>query len=115
MKKVDKMLNDLLMYVDEVQMFVDEQSSESKYTNRERDYFCRASELLDNAKEEINSINAKLKKDEAQEKKLDEIHCLAENIIDEIEQETHNKIDKQRVSQDYILEKACQILDIALS
>ena len=44
-----------------------------------------------------------------------DIHCLAENIIDEIEKTpTHNKIEPTKVSQDFILEKAGEILDLAL-
>ena len=47
--------------------------------------------------------------------KLLEIHCLAEKIIDEIEMPRKNKHTPLRVSDDYVMKQACEILDIALS
>lgn len=68
-------------------------------------------------------INQKLKircsaiknKISVDKQRLDEIHCLAENIIDECEHtHNHNDFDNTKISQDYILNEAIKILDIAL-
>ena len=46
--------------------------------------------------------------------RLNEIHCLAEKIVDEIEGVSHNEHTPHRASEDYIMKQAIKILDIAL-
>ena len=101
-EKVRKCLNDLTMFVDEVQTFIDEQQTEQK-NNRMRDVYCIASEKLEGAKAEITAMNELVKRTE---QTFYDIVCEADNIRVEI-------AVNEKTSHDNILHSANLIVDMS--